>query len=174
METRLAPGEETLLHSHPIEAAVIFLTDARLRISNDDGSAQEESIEQGDVAFGASAIVHRTANIGERTARVVTVEIFSLQPPVADAEPPTVGEALLDNAKARLVRIQAMPRHAVSFESPSPAVIVAETDGVLTADGRTTTLAPGDTQWCEPGRIELDARTESPFRVVVVMLKSRS
>lgn len=173
METRLEPGEETLLHSHPIEAAVVFLTDAEFRISDDSGSIQEQAVRGGDVAFGDSAIVHRTANIGETTARVVTVEIFSLQPPAAHIELPAVGETLLDNAKARLSRVRATRGRSVSFGCPTPAVVIAETAGVITTDGGTTALKPGDARWCEPGSVRLHTSTDAPFQVVVVMLKPR-
>ncbi len=173
METRLEPGEETLLHSHPIESAVVFLTDGQFRIIQDDGSAKEESVVAGAVAFGDSAIVHKTANIGRETARVVTVEIFSLQPPDAHAQLPDAGETLLENAKARLARVHAARAQPVWFDSPTPTVIVAETAGVVTTVKGATTLKPGDTRWCEPGRIELSASAESPFRAVAVMLKPR-
>lgn len=174
METRLAPGEETLLHSHPIESAVIFLTDAQLRISNDDGSSSEEVISGGTVAFGDSAIVHRTANIGPSTARVVTVEIFSLQPPAANIEPSAAGQTLLENAKVRVARFQAMPHRHVSLEISTPAVIVAETAGVVSVDGDAMKVQPGDALWCEPGNIEFSTSVRSPCQVVVVMLKPRS
>lgn len=173
METRLEPGQETLLHSHPIESAVVFLTDGQFRISQDDGSAKEESVEAGTVAFGDSAIVHRTANIGDETARVVTVEIFSLQPPNTQAALPAEGETLLENAKARMARLHAAPRQSVWFQSPTPTVIVAETAGVVTTSEGAMTLKPGDARWCEPGRIELGAGPESPFRAIVVLLKPR-
>lgn len=173
METRLAPGEETLLHSHPIESAVVFLTDGRFRITLDDGSVQEESVEQGAVAFGDSAIVHQTANIGKNTVRVVTVEIFSLQPPAVNTEIFVIGETLLENAKARLARVEALQDVPVVFETATPVVIVAESAGVVVAQSKETSLKFGDAQWCESGRIELRTNTDSPFQAVVVLLKLR-
>jgi hypothetical protein len=132
------------------------------------------------VAVGGSG-VHR--NLGHRrakrrdpigeTARVVTVEIFSLQPPDAHAELPAAGQTLLENAKARLARVHAARRQPVWFESPTPTVIVAESAGVVTTREGTTTLKPGDAQWCEPGRIELSGSAEAPFQAVAVMLKPR-
>lgn len=174
METRLAPGEETLLHSHPIESAVVFLTDARFRISYDDGAAVEESVKQGDVAFGDSAIVHQTANIGGTTARVVTVEIFSLQPPVEGAELASIGETLIENAKARIARIEVGANQAVAFNNSTPVVLIAESRGAADANGSTQSLQLGDAMWCDTGRIELRTAAEAPFHAVVVMLKPRS
>ncbi len=173
METRLAPGEETLLHSHPIESAVVFLTDAQFRISDDDGASQEESVKKGDVAFGDSAIVHQTANIGATTARVVTVEIFSLQPPVGDAELAPIGEILMENSKVRIARIKVEPHQPLKFDTARPVVIVAESRGVAESNGRQSSLQLGDALWCDPGTIECWSNTESPFHAVVVMLKSR-
>ncbi len=173
METRLAPGEETLLHSHPIESVVVFLTDSEFRITNDDGTTKDERVEQGAVAFGASAIVHRTANIGSTTARVVTVEIFSTQPALDGAELPAPGETLIENDMARIVRVEALPREPVSLDAPTPVVVVAEAPGALTTADGVFALKAGDARWCAPGPIGFRTSTGASASAVVVMLKPR-
>ena len=174
METRLEPGEETLPHSHPIDAAVIFLTDSKVRVRNDDGSGDETTLQRGTVAFGASGKVHRTSNLSEETARVIVVEIFS-QPPALSASTAmqTPGELLLENDQVRMFRMHLLPGATVRLPDRTPSVVVATTPGQLATRRSVTTLKSGGAIWCAEKINELRNAGHAAFELIVVALKPR-
>ncbi len=175
METRLEPGEETLPHSHPIDAAVIFLTDSKIRIRNDDGTIDESTLKRGSVEFGAAAKVHRTSNIGEETARVIVVEIFS-QPPASSAATAmqTPGEVLLENDKVQIFRARLLPGATMKLPDWTPSVVVAATTGQLATRRSVTTLKSGGAVWCDAKTHELRNAGHAAFELIVVTLKPRT
>lgn len=175
METRLEPGQETLAHSHPIGAAVVFLTPGQLRVRNDDGTIHEASLEPGSVAFGSATPVHRAANIGEETVRVISVEIFS-QPPTRSSMTalPSPGELLLENHKVRLSRIRLSPGEAIHLSGATPSVVVAMNKGTVAFGGSATRLESGQTRWCDAGPLELRNDGEAAFEAIIVTLEPRA
>jgi len=176
METRLEPGEATLPHSHPIEAAVVFLTEGSFQITLDDGSIQESTAKASTVAFGDSAIVHRTKNIGDALARTITVEIFS-QPP-ASGELGTdfsLGDTLLDNEKVRMARLRIKPQELVELSGSTPTVLVALSSGTLGQpdSGLPRLLGVGDVLWSEPGGKAVRNYGNEYFEAIIISLKPR-
>ncbi len=175
METRLESGEETLPHSHPVDAAVIFLTNGQMRIRNDDGTTRDASVQRDTVTFGTSDIVHRVGNIGEQTVRVITVEIFSQPPSLGSAtQLPSFGESLLENDKVRMSRIRVLPDEVTGVSGAMPSVIVAGTGGTVISGSIATTLRAGGVQWCDAGALELRNDGEAVFEAFIVMLKPRT
>ena len=174
METRLEPGEETLPHSHPIDAAVIFLTDSQVRIRNDDGTIDESTLKRGTVEFGSAAKVHRTSNIGEETARVIVVEIFS-QPPASSAATAmqTPGEVLLENDRVQIFRARLLPGATIKLPDWTPSVVVAMIPGKLEIGRSVTTLESGSAVWCDAGTQELRNAGHATFELTIVTLKPR-
>lgn len=176
METYLEPGEETWAHSHPIESAIIFLTDGTFRITSDDGSMREVFAQRHTVAFGDSAIVHRTRNYGDAPARVVAVEVFSRPPATSDeAVDFDLGEMLLDNDKVRITRVRLEPGVSTGLCGASSSVLVALTPGVLRSrgGGRATTLGVGDVLWSEPGDEAVRVSGTRTIDAILVLLKPR-
>lgn len=175
METMIAPGEETHDHSHPLEAAYIVLTDSELRITYDDHSSAEATLRRGDVGFGDSAIVHRVANIGDTTARVLTVEIFS-QPPRLNPDVPLtmVGEILIDNDKVIVTRIHIPQGELLSLPREYHAVIIPARRGSLKTGNRTLSIDPGKPHWHEADTSEYQNVGDSPFEAYLVAIKPRT
>ena len=175
LRTVVEPGEVTLDHSHPVEAAVIVLTDSELRITDDDGSMRDATLERGSVFFGDSAIVHRVANIGPTTMQVVAVEIFS-RPPARGTASPRLGsgEMLLENDQVVISRVH-VPRHEMlPLSTASPSVVVAAGHGTLESDDGTVTLDRGDSLWCDPDHSELRNTGDRSFDAYIVTVKPRS
>jgi quercetin dioxygenase-like cupin family protein len=176
METRLAPGEETLPHSHPIEAAVIFLTDGRMRIEHEDGTSQESSLEANTVAFGAAETVHRAVNIGAETLRVVSIEILTRPPAgfVAGEEHELIlrpSDIMLENDKVTMSRFRVAPGGIAHVPNPTAMIVVAVTKGVVVTSDSTTALLTGGVHWCDQGQIELCGDADGVFETIIVSLK---
>jgi quercetin dioxygenase-like cupin family protein len=176
METRLEPGEVTLPHSHPIEAAVVFLTEGTFQITSDDGSVQVSNAKASTVAFGDSAIVHRTKNIGDTVARTITVEIFS-QPPApgelgADF---SLGDTLLNNEKVLVARLRIKPQELVELSGLTPTVLVALSSGALGQPDADSPrhLGVGDVLWSEPGVKAVRSYGNEHFEAIIISLKPR-
>jgi quercetin dioxygenase-like cupin family protein len=178
METRLSPGEETLAHSHPIEAAVIFLTNGRMRIENEDGTSHESQLEANTVSFGAAAKIHRAVNIGAETVRVVSVEILNRPPAsaVAGESRESIarpGEILLENDKILMSRFRVAPGKKTHVPNCTALVVVAVTNGSAATLDSTTALRTGDVRWCDQGQIELCGDSDGVFEAIIVGLKPK-
>jgi quercetin dioxygenase-like cupin family protein len=176
LETYLEPAETTLEHSHPVDTAVIFLTDGKFQILEDDGSSRESSAKQDSVAFGTAPTVHRTRNIGTDAARVIGVEIFSLPSASGNLDDGTTpGEILIDNTKVRMWRLRLAPRAAVQLAGPTASIVVALTPGTLTFEGEESAkaLERGEVMWLESEE-GLVRNGEDQFDAIVVQLKTRN
>jgi quercetin dioxygenase-like cupin family protein len=174
METRLEPGQETLAHSHPLDAAIISLTDGQIRIRNDDGTIHDAALERNTVAFGANATVHRTGNIGEKTVRVIAVEIFSQPPTLQTATTfPSPGELLLENDRVLMSRIRLSPGDAIHLSGATPSVVVATNRGTLASGHSVRTLESGGAVWCDASERELRNAGHAAFEAIIVTLKPR-
>ena len=73
-----APGEKSVMHSHPAAVAV-FLDDQKAKMTYPDGKSEEMSPKKGDAVF-TPAGAHLPENIGSGPLEVVLVE---LKKPVA-------------------------------------------------------------------------------------------
>ncbi len=161
-----------LPHPPPPEAAVVFLTDGQFRITDDDGTSRDSSAHAGTVDFGSAPIVHRTANVGDETAGVLTVEVFA-RPPARGPVPSPPGEVLLENEMVFIFRAVAQPGHAVRIPGTAPSVVIALDGGVVSLDGSDRPIERGGACWCEAETCEIRSRGGSPFEAIVVTLKPR-
>ncbi len=174
IETVIRPNEETLDHSHAIEAAAIFLSDGEIRITYDDDSTAEFSLEKGAVAFGDSAIVHRVANTGKETVRVIAVEIFSRPPDRGVPESHTTpGEVLLENDKVVISRVLVPRDRSLELSQAGPSVIIPAATGTLDGSVGTRTLRKGQPLWHSPDSPPLSNSGDRTFDGYVVTLKPR-
>jgi len=174
METRLEANEETLPHSHPVDAAVVFLTPGVMRITYDDGTKSESMIEANTVAFGASPIVHRAANVGDETVRVLVTEIFTT-PPAQDPPQslPSAGDVLLENDVVRMSRMTIASGDSATLADAPPLVVVAISEGTVESNGKASKLRRGDAIWCDTDLLTLRSFDRAAFEAIFVMLKPR-
>ncbi len=73
LESRMKPGEETEMHSHPALVAVA-ISDASVKFTLPDGQTIEASLKTGEPMF-SPAIDHSTVNTGDKEAHVILVEL---------------------------------------------------------------------------------------------------
>lgn len=171
LETRLEPGEETLAHSHPIDAVVIFLTDGRFRVEQDNGAVDESEVRADQVVWGAAGGVHRTANIGDRTTRTLAIEIFA-QPPGGEKAQESLQDAriALENDRVRVAVLEAVPDESTGFETSSPGVAVAMSTTRVESAGKTRRLQRGDVCWITPGNHSIHAGSDGSSTIYMITL----
>ena len=77
LRVRVAPGEKTAMHEHPANV-VIPLTDALVRFTLPDGSAQEPKMSGGTPVWGPAG-KHAGENVGKTRIEAIIVELKSKQ-----------------------------------------------------------------------------------------------
>ncbi|HEV8541744.1 MAG TPA: hypothetical protein VGR78_05080 [Verrucomicrobiae bacterium] len=70
---RWNPGDKGLLHEHPFNYMVAFLTDAKLKVTDPEGEAHMATNAGGDVAWGLAS-KHIEENINDKPLEAVVVE----------------------------------------------------------------------------------------------------
>lgn len=70
-----APGEKSIMHSHPANVAV-FLTDGKVRFTMADGKSQDREVKAGSTQFDPGG-KHLPANMGDKPFEVMLVELKS-------------------------------------------------------------------------------------------------
>jgi quercetin dioxygenase-like cupin family protein len=73
LHVRYAPGEKSVMHSHP-DSVVVFLEDQKAKMTHPDGKSEEMSGKKGDAVF-LSAGAHLPENIGTGPIDVILVEL---------------------------------------------------------------------------------------------------
>jgi quercetin dioxygenase-like cupin family protein len=73
VRTRLAPGEKTLMHSHP-DNVVVYLTSSHFKSTMADGTVKNAQRKAGDVQW-RDALRHQTVNTGKTAAETVVIEL---------------------------------------------------------------------------------------------------
>ena len=68
-----APGEKSIMHSHP-DAVAVFLEDITAKMTHPDGKSDEMSAKKGDAVFTPPA-THQPENIGKGPLDLVLVEL---------------------------------------------------------------------------------------------------
>ncbi len=71
---QLLPGSATPMHEHKYPHLVVALTDLELKSEVEGKSATTIKLNQGDVQWIQAGIKHKLKNVGNRPARVMTVE----------------------------------------------------------------------------------------------------
>lgn len=173
-ETYLAPGATTLAHSHPIDAAVIFLTDARLQIEHDDGTIEDSPTVANTVAYGAAPTVHKTMNVGSEDSRVTVVEIFA-RPPQRGAVGNEISQAevLLENDTVRMSKFRLKAGDTLPELAASVVVVLQKGTLTSSADDVSKEYRVGDVLWAglEGSQIRNDGTTA--IEAIIVQIKGR-
>lgn len=73
LRIRYGGGEKSVLHSHPASVAV-FITDARVRFTDDGGNTEEMEGKAGD-AILMPATTHLPENLTQEPFEVIQVEL---------------------------------------------------------------------------------------------------
>jgi quercetin dioxygenase-like cupin family protein len=73
LRVHYAPGEKSVMHSHPASVAV-FLDNQKAKMTYPDGKSEEMSPKKGDAVF-ALASVHLPQNIGSGPIDLIIVEL---------------------------------------------------------------------------------------------------
>ena len=128
------PGSREPLHTHPFSAVVIQLTfgDVDMTLGDDHTRAQQPP---GFVWFIPKETTHAAMNAGTTAFDVITVAIKPARPPAAAARATAapagiVRTTLLDNAEARVVRVQFQPGSGEPVHThPNDLVTVQLTSG---------------------------------------------
>jgi quercetin dioxygenase-like cupin family protein len=68
-----APGEKSVMHSHP-DSVAVFLEDQKAKMTHPDGKSEEMSGKKGEAAF-TPAGAHLPENIGTGPINVILVEL---------------------------------------------------------------------------------------------------
>ena len=96
LRARYGPGEKSIMHAHP-NALAVFLTDAYVRFTFPDGTAQVASNKAGSVMW-TPATVHLPENLGDQPLEVIVVELKT-----ASAGVPNMPKIAVDAAVKRRV-----------------------------------------------------------------------
>jgi quercetin dioxygenase-like cupin family protein len=70
---RYAPGEKSVMHSHPA-SVVVFLTDTYAQFTDPDGKTEEQRTQAGQV-FWAPPETHLPENLGDQPFEVLQIEL---------------------------------------------------------------------------------------------------
>jgi len=156
------PGESTLYHEHTTDIATVTLegTDLENQIWMQEPTVTQRNA--GRVAFSgyaAEPYIHRVANVGDGTFRIVAVEIFPPPDPqfagAAGRQAPF--EQVLDNDRVSIWRIALAPSQSNAlFRIGLPTVRIIQTGGTLAERINRGLLesrpaAQGDIQWLAAG-----------------------
>jgi len=68
-----APGEKSIMHEHP-DGVVVFLTDAKSKMTFPDGKTTESTTKAGQVAW-TTKTVHLPENTGDNPMELILVEL---------------------------------------------------------------------------------------------------
>jgi len=67
------PGDKGLMHEHPYNYVVAFLTDCKLQVTNPQGESTTATMRAGGVAWGIAS-KHTEENVSDKPLEVVVVE----------------------------------------------------------------------------------------------------
>src|SRR5438874_2190858 len=73
LHIRYAPGEKSVMHSHP-DSVAVFLEDQKAKMTHPDGKSEEMTGKKGEAMF-TPAGVHLPENIGSGPIDLILVEV---------------------------------------------------------------------------------------------------
>jgi quercetin dioxygenase-like cupin family protein len=73
LRVHYAPGEKSVMHSHP-DSVAVFMEDEKAKMTHPDGKSEETSGKKGDAIF-TPAGAHLPENIGTGPLDVILVEL---------------------------------------------------------------------------------------------------
>jgi len=156
LRVKQSPHGTAALHQHP-PSVMVYLTDARQRITGADGEAREVMHKAGEVAY-ADATKHTEQNVSEQPLEMVVIELkpgapksppIKLDPVALDAEHHPVP---LENERVRVLRTILVPHLKSPMHQHPHYVVVYLTELHTTmtlGDGRVVDnpRRPGDIAW---------------------------
>jgi quercetin dioxygenase-like cupin family protein len=134
LDVKLAPGQKTVMHSHPDVLAVI-LAPSTIKQTTADGKIAEVggTAKRGAVLFEA-AITHTSENIGKTPFHAILVE-FKQPAPAAGAggEPsmPAPFKQVLDNDYARIFDGTSLPGGSLAEHTHADHITIALSNGSM-------------------------------------------
>lgn len=158
LRLKLGPGEISSRHAHP-DAVAVLLTDARVKVTNADGTVQSPTRSAGQVLYSpATTQAHTEENMSDQPLEAVFVELK----PGAPASPPIELDVVkldpehhpvvLENQRVRAIRTILEPNlKSPMHEHPHYVVVyLTELHTTMTmADGRKVDnpRKSGDVAW---------------------------
>ena len=181
LRLKLAPREATAVHVHSAVVAVL-LTDARVNVTQADGTAQPITRQAGDVLYQAGMPPHSEQNLSDQPLEVVVVELkpgggssapVSLDPVTLD---PDHHPVLIDNPRVRVIRTILEPRLKSPMHEHPHYVVVYLTELHTTmkmADGREVDnpRKPGDVAWRDALKHETEQMGDKTAVEIQIELK---
>jgi uncharacterized RmlC-like cupin family protein len=177
------PKHKSALHEHKVNRVMIYLDPGTDRIMYEDGRVEDLKFSAGEIRWSPAGGRHTSENIGERSFRIVEVELRKaggpFQPPALDplALWPKFFRVPIDNQQVRVLvaRIpakQKLGRHKHDLNR----VLVNLTDQhfrVVDESGKSAEInaKAGDVHWAKPNQHSEENLSEQPFEGVVVELK---
>jgi quercetin dioxygenase-like cupin family protein len=73
LRIKYAPGEKSVMHSHP-ESIAVFLTDIHAKFTYPDGRAEDINANAGSVQH-MDAFIHLPESVGDKPFEVIAVEL---------------------------------------------------------------------------------------------------
>lgn len=183
LRLKLGPHESSAVHEHPNIVAVL-LTDARVKITNADGTMQDLVRNAGQVIFQpAGGPPHSEQNVSDQPLEVVVVELkpgaaggatpVTLDPVTLDPEHHPI---LLENQRVRVIRTILEPHlKSPMHEHPHYVVVyLTELHTTMTlGDGRKVDnpRKPGDIAWRDALKHETENIGEKTAVEIQIELK---
>jgi quercetin dioxygenase-like cupin family protein len=142
---QIPPGETTARHSHPANVNV-FLTDANVLITTDDGKSNTVQAKAGDAAW-RGPVTHVAKNLSDKPVEGIIVEPKNPHSarPAGSADETTFpggrSKVLFENEKVRVCRYRFEPgdKNAMHGHPDNVQIVLTDSNAmVTTADGKTT------------------------------------
>ena len=180
LETRLRPGQQVAMHSHPARV-VVALDHSRVRVTAQDRRTEIVDHKPGEIIW-SDPTVHSLEAISAEMHEI-EMELKSATPPATDHSArevselfPVLARAVFENARVRVVDLRGEPGQAFPLHFHPPRVTVRLGSARMTVtdpDGkvRFTDQQYGFTSWGDPVQ-HSDAVVSGTFHVIDIELKT--
>ena len=177
------PQHKSALHEHKVNRVMIYLDPGTDRITYEDGRVEDLKFRSSEIRWSPAGGKHTSENIGERSFRVIEVELKNaggpFQPPALD--PPTLWPKFfriaIDNSQVRVLVAHIPPNEKMALhQHVLSRVLVNLTDQhfrVIDESGKTVEVSAkaGDVHWASPNKHIEENLSSEPFEGVVVEVK---
>jgi uncharacterized RmlC-like cupin family protein len=177
------PKHKSALHEHKVNRVMIYLDPGTDRITYEDGRVEDLKFRANEIRWSPAGGKHTSENIGERSFRIVEVELKNaggpFQPPALDTPQlwPKFFRIPIDNRQVRVLvaRIPAKQKFTLHQHALN-RVLVNLTDQhfrVIDESGEAVEInaKAGDVHWAKPNKHSEENLSDQPFEGVVVELK---
>jgi uncharacterized RmlC-like cupin family protein len=177
------PKHKSALHEHKVNRVMIYLDPGADRIAYEDGRVEDLKVRANQIRWSPAGGKHTSENIGERSIRIVEVELKNVggpfQPPTLD--PPKLWPKFfripIDNHQVRVLVARIPPKQKMELHQHAlNRVLVNLTDQhfrVIDESGKATeiTAKAGGVHWAKANKHTEENLSDQPFEGVVVELK---